>query len=217
MHKGCTPATNRVGSYEPPGSIRDVLPCDSRPDRDEDLFLGATYSRRLSAPGSTGQASRHRGASNAAVETRIRNTGRRGTTNGDGTWDEFTTLQGTFTRPGLRTPPKRWLVVCLDGVAVGEMQSMWDRGHFREFFRPIATVSTFPSGTETAMTDVLHAVPVPGYEHIYFDRGANRTRGGFSIALTGLGIPYIRALDYDTPGWAKIVHFVGRAKRIAPI
>jgi hypothetical protein len=42
-------------------------------------------------------------------------------TDGDGTWDEFTTLQGTFTRPGLRTPPKRWLVVCLDGVPVGEV------------------------------------------------------------------------------------------------
>jgi len=127
---------------------------------------------------------------------------------GDGTWDEFTTLQDTFTRPGLRTPPKRWLVVCVDGVPVGEMQSMWDRGHFREFFRPTATVSTLPSDTETAMTEVLHAAPVPGYEHIYFDRRANRIRGGFWITLTGLGIPYIHALDYDTPGWAKIVHFV---------
>jgi hypothetical protein len=146
------------------------------------------------------------------MEAAIRNTGRRGTANGDGTWDEFTTLQGTFTRPALRTPPKRWLVVCLDDVAVGEMESMWDRGDFREFFRSTAIVSTLPSGTETVMTEVLHAVPVPGYEHIYFDRGANRTRGGFSITLTGLGIPYIRALDYDTPGWAKIVHFVGDAQ-----
>jgi hypothetical protein len=58
------------------------------------------------------------------------------------------------------------------------------------------------------MTEVLHAAPVPGYEHIYFDRGANRIRGGFWITLTGLDIPYIHALDYDTPGWAKIVHFV---------
>lgn len=129
-------------------------------------------------------------------------------TDGDGTWDEFTTLRDQFTRPGLRRPPKRWLVVCLDGVPLGEMQSLWDRGHFREFFRPTATVSTLPSDTETAMTEVLHAKPVPGYEHVYFDRGENRTRGGFWITLTGLGIPYVQALDYDTPGWAKIVHFV---------
>ena len=117
-------------------------------------------------------------------------------------------MRDNFTRPGLRTPPKRWLVVCLDGVPLGEMQSLWDRGHFREFFRPTATVSTFPSDTETAMTEVLHAKPVPGYEHVYFNRGENRTRGGFWITLSGLGIPYIHALDYDTPGWAKIVHFV---------
>jgi hypothetical protein len=129
-------------------------------------------------------------------------------TDGDGTWDEFTTLRDNFTRPGLRTPPKRWLVVCLDGVPLGEMQSLWDRGHFREFFRPTATVSTLPSDTETAMTEVLHAKPVPGYEHVYFGRGENRIRGGFWITLTGFGIPYVHVLDYDTPGWAKIVHFV---------
>jgi hypothetical protein len=129
-------------------------------------------------------------------------------TDGDGTWDEFTNLQGTFSRPGVRTPPKRWLVVCLDGVPLGEMQSLWDRGHFREFFRPTATISTLPSDTETAMTEVLHAEPVPGYEHVYFDRAANRMRGGAWVTLTGSGIPYIRALDYDTPGWAKILHFV---------
>ena len=49
---------------------------------------------------------------------------------------------------------------------------------------------------------------MPGYEHVYFDRRENRTRGGFWITLTGFGIPYVHALDYDTPGWAKIVHFV---------
>jgi hypothetical protein len=83
------------------------------------------------------------------------------------------------------------------------MQSLWDRGHSREFFRPTATVSTLSSDTETAMTEVLHAKPVPGYEHVYFDRGENRIRGGFWITLTGFGIPYVHVLDYDTPGWAK--------------
>ena len=129
-------------------------------------------------------------------------------TNGDGTWDEFTTPQGTFVRPGLGTPPARWLVVCLDGVPLAAMQSLWDRGHFREFFRPTATISTLPSDTETALTEVLHAPPVPGYEHRYFDRAANRLRGGVAVTLTGSGIPYIRALDYDAPGWAKILPYV---------
>jgi hypothetical protein len=129
-------------------------------------------------------------------------------TDGDGTWDEFTTPQGTFMRPGLGTSPARWLVVCLDGVPLAAMQSLWDRGHFREFFRPTATISTLPSDTETALTEVLHAAPVPGYEHRYFDRAANRLRGGVAVTLTGSGIPYIRALDYDAPGWAKILPYI---------
>ncbi len=129
-------------------------------------------------------------------------------TDGDGTWDEFTTPQGNFSRPGLRTQPKRWLVVCLDGVPLAAMQALWDRGHFREFFRPGAIVSTLPSDTETALTEVFHAAPVPGYEHIYFDRATNRIRGGVWVTLTGSGIPYIHTLDYDAPGWAKIVPYV---------
>ncbi|HEY1865688.1 MAG TPA: hypothetical protein VGG55_01360, partial [Candidatus Acidoferrales bacterium] len=129
-------------------------------------------------------------------------------TDGDGTWDEFVTPQGVFTRPGSLTPPARWLVICLDGMPLAEMQSLWDRGHFREFFRPTAVVSTFPSDTETALTEAMHAAPVPGYEHLYFDRAANRLRGGVWVTLTGSGIPYIGTLDYDAPGWAKIVPYV---------
>ena len=43
-------------------------------------------------------------------------TWRAGDTNGDGVMDEFHTPEGVFQRPGLRSEPKRWLVVCLDGV-----------------------------------------------------------------------------------------------------
>ena len=127
---------------------------------------------------------------------------------GDGTWDEFFTPQGGFARAGVRTPPKRWLIVCLDGMPLAAMQSLWDHGHFREFFRPTATISTLPSDTETALTEALHAMPVPGYENLYFDRASNRMRGGVWVTLTGRGIPYIRALDYDPPGWAKIVPYI---------
>jgi len=129
-------------------------------------------------------------------------------TDGDGTWDEFTTPQGTFVLPGTQTPPKRWLVVCLDGVPITAMQSLWDAGHFREFFRPTAIVSTLPSDSETALTAALHAAPVPGYEHRYFDRAKNTMRGGAWVTLSGYGIPYIRKLDYDPPGWSKAAPYV---------
>ena len=109
-------------------------------------------------------------------------------TDGDGTWDKFETPQGAFARP-TATSPRRWLVVCLDGVPLTAMQSLWDEGHFREFFRPTATVSTLPSDTETALTAALRAAPVPGYEHRYFDRAQNTMRGGAWVTLSGYHIP----------------------------
>jgi len=129
---------------------------------------------------------------------------------GDGVWDEFRVPEGDaqFMRPGYKSQPKRWLVICLDGVPLEVMQRMWDRGHFREFYRPTVVVSTYPSDSETALTDVLHAPPVPGYEQLYFDRAQNRIRGGWWVTLSGYHIPYIKRLDYDTPGWAKALPYL---------
>lgn len=128
-------------------------------------------------------------------------------TDGDGTWDEVDTPQGAFARPA-SSSPRRWLVLCLDGVPLTAMQSLWDAGRFREFFRPTATVSTLPSDSEMALTTALHAAPVPGYEHRYFDRAQNTMRGGAWVTLSGYGIPYIRKLDYDPPGWSKAAPYV---------
>jgi hypothetical protein len=128
-------------------------------------------------------------------------------TDGDGTWDEVVTPQGTFARP-TSSSPRRWLVLCLDGVPLTAMQSLWDAGYFREFFRPTATVSTLPSDSEMALTAALHAEPAPGYEHRYFDRAKNTMRGGAWVTLSGHGIPYIQKLDYDPPGWSKAAPYV---------
>ena len=92
------------------------------------------------------------------------------------------------------------------------MQSLWDAGHFREFFRPSATVSTLPSDTETALTTAMHAAPVPGYEDRYFDRAENTMRGGAWVTLSGYGIPFIRTLDYDPPGWSKAAPYMTMRK-----
>ena len=129
-------------------------------------------------------------------------------TGGDGVMDEFDTPAGKFARPGLRAEPKRWLVICLDGVPLRVLQDLWDCGHFREFFRPTAAVSVFPSDSEAALTTVLHAAPPPGYEHRYFDRGGGALRGGWWVTISGRGIPYIAALGYDPPGWAKALAYV---------
>jgi hypothetical protein len=126
----------------------------------------------------------------------------------DGTMDAFETPQGNFLRPDASRPPRRWLVVCLDGVPLEEMRRLWERGHLREFYAPSVVVSTFPSYSETALTQAIHADPVPGYEHLYFDRQANRLRGGWWVTLTGYQLPYLDVLDYDAPGFFKALHFI---------
>lgn len=128
---------------------------------------------------------------------------------GDGRIDEFETPQGVWKRT---TQPKRWLIVCLDGVPLAEMQRLWEEGHFREFSRPRALISTFPSDSETALTAVLHASPVPGYEHRYFDVAHNELRGGAWMTLTGKSSPYLELLDYDEPGIFKGLHYILRRK-----
>jgi hypothetical protein len=125
-----------------------------------------------------------------------------------GTMDVFETPQGNFSRPGLQAQPNRGLVICLDGVPLGVMQDLWDRGHFREFPRPTAVVSVYPSDSEAALTAALHAPPPAGYEHLYYDRAKNEIRGGWWVTLSGYHIPYIHSLDYDPPGWAKAIPYL---------
>lgn len=128
---------------------------------------------------------------------------------GDGVMDAFQTPNGNWERP---TQPKRWLIICLDGVPLVEMRRLWDEGHFREFYRPSTLVSTFPSDSETALTSALHSSPVPGYEHRFFDHARNEVRGGVWVTLTGKNISYLSALDYDEPGIFKGLHFVLQRK-----
>lgn len=131
---------------------------------------------------------------------------------GDGTMDRFATPAGEWLRPGLTGAPRRWLVICIDAAPFAVMAALWERGHFREFHRPSAVVSAFPSDSETAITEALHTPPVPGYEHQYFDRARNRLAGGLRSTLTrrrdAARIPYLDRFDYAAPGWHRAVQYV---------
>lgn len=132
-------------------------------------------------------------------------------TDGDGTVDQVLTEGGapaSFARPQANDPEARWLILCLDGVPYQEMLALWEEGYFREFFRPTPLISPFPSDSESALTDLFHAGPVPGYEHRYFDRTANRLAGGALTTFTGKNIPYLKLLDYDMPGYFKGVTYL---------
>lgn len=103
---------------------------------------------------------------------------------------------------------ERWLAICVDGVPFNLMAQLWNDGHFRMFHRPSPVVSTFPSHSEVALTAALHAPPVPGYEHRFFDIRRNRLRGGSALTVFGGPFPYLRRLDYTEPGLWKGLHFV---------
>jgi len=132
-------------------------------------------------------------------------------TDSDGTVDQVLTegdAPASFARPAATDPDARWLILCLDGVPYQEMLALWEESYFREFFRPAPLISPFPSDSESALTDVFHAGPVPGYEHRYFDRARNRLAGGALTTLTGQNIPYLELLDYDMPGYFKGVTYL---------
>ncbi len=104
--------------------------------------------------------------------------------------------------------PRRRLAVCLDGVPFEDMAQLWDEGYFREFSRPAKLVSSFPSLSDIALTELLHTEQVPGYENLYFDLHENRIRGGATSTVSKVRLPYLDALDYDEPGAFKGLAYV---------
>ena len=95
---------------------------------------------------------------------------------------------------------RRKLAVCLDGVPFEDMATLWDQGYFREFARPGKLISSFPSLSDVALTELLQTGKVPGYENLYFDTQKNQIAGGATSTVSKVRMPYLDALDYDEPG-----------------
>lgn len=103
---------------------------------------------------------------------------------------------------------RKKLAVCLDGVPYEVMAKLWDQGFFREFSRPAKVISVFPSVSDVALSEVLHAEKVPGYENLYFDVQRNKTAGGAMSTVSKARIPYLEILDYDEPGIFKGLAYI---------
>ncbi|HEX7119316.1 MAG TPA: hypothetical protein VF212_11035 [Longimicrobiales bacterium] len=69
------------------------------------------------------------------------------------------------------------LVLMLDGVPFGVMDSLWRAGRFAGFGPPSKVISPFPSLTQVSFGSIWREPPT-GYEDRYFDRAANRIEGG---------------------------------------
>jgi hypothetical protein len=85
-------------------------------------------------------------------------------------------------------PPRRHLVVCVDGVPFSTIEAMRREGRFRAFGAPARMLAPFPSITNIAMTEILRPLGAgdsPGYEDAYYDAEANRMRGGLFDRFRG--------------------------------
>ncbi len=84
--------------------------------------------------------------------------------------------------------PARHIIICVDGVGISTINKMRADGRFKLFRPPSHMISTFPSLTNSAMSEILEpagANMTAGYEDTFFDIGANKMRGGVIDRLRG--------------------------------
>ncbi len=87
-----------------------------------------------------------------------------------------------------QTGKARHIIICVDGVGISTIRKMRAAGHFRMFHSPSHMISTFPTLTNAAMTEILSrsgADETDGYEDNYFDIEKNRMSGGVLNRLRG--------------------------------
>jgi len=111
---------------------------------------------------------------------------------------------GTGGRRAAQPERARRLLLCLDGVPFESIVAAKSAGLFDNFRDPARLLSPFPTLTNVALAEMLGATPPPGYESLYFDRGARCLRGGVSKYLgrrTPDKVPssYMDELDYQEP------------------
>ena len=75
-------------------------------------------------------------------------------------------------------PLPRRLIVGIDGVGYADMLAAQSGGAFGRFFPVSRMVSTFPSISDIAWSEIFCMSPPPGYQRVYFRLGDSKTVGG---------------------------------------
>lgn len=89
-------------------------------------------------------------------------------------------------------PLPRRLVIALDGVAYRDMKALqagvqcvgadgkpvWRQAFTNGYFPVSRLVSTFPSASDVAWTEIFGSRPLPGYQRVYYSKAANRLVSG---------------------------------------
>lgn len=84
--------------------------------------------------------------------------------------------------------PRR-LVLGLDGVGYADMRRAQEAGRFGAFHPVSRLVSTFPSISDIAWSEIFGTAPPPGYQRIYFDLEAGESVGG--------GLDPVRPIEFE--------------------
>ncbi|MEZ5289514.1 MAG: hypothetical protein R2745_00385 [Vicinamibacterales bacterium] len=84
--------------------------------------------------------------------------------------------------------PRR-LVLGLDGVGYADMRRAQEAGRFQAFHPVSRLVSTFPSISDIAWSEIFGTAPPPGYQRIYFDLAAGQSVGG--------GLDPVRPIEFE--------------------
>lgn len=102
----------------------------------------------------------------------------------------------------------RLFVFALDAVPYEAVEAMMREGAFSGFAPPDRLVSTFPSATTLAISDILSPLGLErpeGYEARYFDRASNRIRGGGLFSYNRVKFHWRTAWDWKAGNVRKIV------------
>jgi hypothetical protein len=103
------------------------------------------------------------------------------------------------------------LILVLDGVPYQTIADLCAEGRFKRFKDPARMISTFPSSTNPAMVEILHAEDAPGYEDQYYDRARNRLVGGIQDRVRGekfIRGTYRETFDYHASAFGGALAYV---------
>lgn len=93
------------------------------------------------------------------------------------------------------------LLIVLDGVPFEIVAELYEAGQFRFFHAPARVVCGYPSMTDLALADVFDAGPCPGFQALYYDRGAGRLSDSSRVYLSGQNAPWASQMDYRCSYW----------------
>jgi hypothetical protein len=115
-----------------------------------------------------------------------------------------------FPATSLAALPRR-LILALDGIAYRDLRALQEgvtyidskgrqfhrQGFHRGYFPVSRLVSTFPSASDVAWTDIFGNRPLPGYQRTYFSHAANDTIGFNSLSSS---MDYERQMTWRVEG-----------------